>query len=70
VRKVWDGRTNLVELVANGPAAHFSGLRLRTYNPATASGRFERSFSDNGGKTWELNWVAVDTRIPDAPPDR
>jgi len=26
--------------------------------------RFEQSFSADGGKTWELNWVAVDTRIP------
>jgi hypothetical protein len=25
--------------------------------------RFEQSFSDNGGKTWELNWVAIDTRV-------
>jgi hypothetical protein len=25
--------------------------------------RFEQSFSDDGGKTWEVNWVAVDTRI-------
>jgi hypothetical protein len=24
---------------------------------------FEQSFSDDGGKTWELNWVATDTRI-------
>jgi hypothetical protein len=24
--------------------------------------RFEQSFSDDGGKTWELNWIAVDTR--------
>jgi hypothetical protein len=24
--------------------------------------RFEQSFSDDGGSTWELNWVAVDTR--------
>jgi hypothetical protein len=24
--------------------------------------RFEQSFSDDGGKTWELNWVAVDTK--------
>ena len=28
---------------------------------------FKQSFSDDGGKTWELNWIAVDTRIPDAP---
>jgi hypothetical protein len=27
--------------------------------------RFEQSFSDDGGKTWELNWIAIDTRIPD-----
>jgi hypothetical protein len=29
--------------------------------------RFEQSFSDDGGKTWELNWVATDTRIATAP---
>lgn len=28
--------------------------------------RFEQSFSDDGGKTWELNWVAVDTRVKKA----
>ena len=33
VRKVWDGRANLVELVADGPAGHFEGLSLRLYNP-------------------------------------
>jgi hypothetical protein len=115
VRKVWDGRANLVELKADGPAGHFEGLSLRLYNPQARqwslnfanlkSGtlttpsigefkdgrgefynqdtynerailvrfvitkvtadqyRFEQSFSDDGGKTWELNWVAVDTRI-------
>ncbi len=25
--------------------------------------RFEQSFSDDGGKTWETNWIAVDTRV-------
>jgi hypothetical protein len=25
--------------------------------------RFEQSFSDDGGKTWEVNWIAVDTRL-------
>jgi len=24
--------------------------------------RFEQSFSDDGGRTWEPNWIAVDTR--------
>jgi hypothetical protein len=25
--------------------------------------RFEQSFSADGGKTWELNWIAEDTRV-------
>jgi len=120
VRKVWNGRANLVELIADGPAGHFEGLNLRLYNPEshqwslnfananagtltqptigefkdgrgefydqeTLSGRailvrfvisditpnscrFEQSFSDDGGKTWELNWVATDTRVADGGP--
>jgi hypothetical protein len=118
VRKVWNGRANLVELVADGPSGHFEGLSLRLYNPQSrqwslnfsnssdgtlaqptigefrngrgefydqetlngrailvrfvitdvtpTSCRFEQSFSDDGGKTWELNWVAVDTRVADS----
>ena len=27
--------------------------------------RFEQSFSDDGGKTWEVNWIAIDTRVKD-----
>jgi hypothetical protein len=117
VRKVWDGRANLVELVADGPSGHFEGLSLRLYNPqsrqwslnfaSSRSGalsppaiggfkngrgeffsqetfngraifvrfvisditlnscRFEQAFSDDGGKTWEVNWIATDTRVKD-----
>jgi hypothetical protein len=25
--------------------------------------RFEQAFSDDGGKTWEVNWIATDTRV-------
>lgn len=116
VRKVWDGRANLVELVADGPAGHFEGLNLRLYNPqsgqwslnfaSSRSGtlapptigwfrdgvgefynqeeyegravlvrfvirpldgdtvRFEQAFSEDGGKSWEVNWVATDIRSP------
>ena len=27
------------------------------------SARFEQSFSADGGRTWESNWIAVDTRL-------
>ena len=27
------------------------------------SARFEQAFSADGGRTWEVNWIAVDTRI-------
>ena len=115
VRKVWDGRANLVELVADGPAGHFEGLNLRLYNPqsrqwslnfASSRGgvlapptiggfingigefynqefyegravlvrfvitpldadtiRFEQAFSADGGKSWEVNWIATDRRL-------
>jgi hypothetical protein len=28
--------------------------------------RFEQAFSADGGRTWETNWIAVDTRLPEA----
>ncbi len=117
VRKVWNGRANLVELEVDGSAGRIEGLSLRLYNPESrqwslnfsnsASGtltepvfgefkngrgefygqelfngraimvrfvisditpnscRFEQAFSDDGGKTWEVNWVATDTRVKD-----
>jgi hypothetical protein len=115
---VWNGRANLVELVADGAGRHIEALSLRLYHPEArqwslhfsnaASGelaeptvgefrsgrgefyshelydgrsimvrfiiseikadsvRFEQAFSGDYGKTWEVNWIAVDTRIPDA----
>lgn len=117
VRKVWDGRANLVELDVSGPVGRIEGLSLRLYNPGSRqwslnfanvkggvmttptigefkngrgefysqetlnerailvrfvisditpdSCRFEQSFSDDGGKTWEVNWIATDTRVKD-----
>jgi hypothetical protein len=117
VRKVWNGRANLVELEADGPAGHFEGLNLRLYNPEShqwslnfdgssggslsqpaigefkngrgeffdqemlngraifvrfvisditpGSCRFEQAFSEDGGETWEVNWIATDTRVKD-----
>ena len=28
---------------------------------------FEQAFSDDGGKTWEVNWIATDTRVKGEP---
>jgi hypothetical protein len=119
VTKVWNGRGNLVELVADGPTGAFEGVSLRLYDPQArqwrlyfassrdgkldpptigqfrngrgefysqdtfggrailvrfvisditpTSCRFEQAFSDDGGKTWEVNWVATDTRVPVSP---
>jgi hypothetical protein len=33
----------------------------------TNSPHFEQSFSDDGGKTWEVNWITDQTRISNAP---
>lgn len=115
VRKVWDGRANLVELDVKGAAGRIEALSLRLYNPQSDqwslnfsnvrggvlatptvgefkdgrgefydqedfNGRmilarfvisdikpdschFEQAFSDDGGKTWEINWIADDTRV-------
>ncbi len=30
--------------------------------------RFEQAYSDDGGRTWETNWIATDTRLPGAQP--
>jgi hypothetical protein len=29
--------------------------------------RFEQAYSDDGGRSWEVNWIATDTRIKDEP---
>src|SRR4029079_286009 len=119
VRKVGDGRANLVELEVKGSAGAIEALSLRLYNPESrqwslnfsnsavgtmspptigefrngrgefysqetlggrailvrfvisdvtpTSCRFEQAFSDDGGKTWEVNWRATDTRVSDEP---
>jgi hypothetical protein len=28
------------------------------------SAHFEQSFSDDGGKTWEVNWITTQVRVP------
>jgi hypothetical protein len=43
-----------------------SVLVRQTWSGITASScHFEQAFSADGGKTWEVNWIATDTRIDD-----
>jgi hypothetical protein len=39
-------------------------VRFIILDVTAQSARFEQSYSADGGKTWELNWVATDTRLP------
>src|SRR5262245_66648766 len=48
VRKVWNGRANLVELDVAGPAGHIEGVSLRLYNPDSQQWRLNFSNSASG----------------------
>jgi hypothetical protein len=38
-------------------------VRFIITNVTPQSWRFEQAFSEDGGTTWEVNWIAVDTRM-------
>ena len=40
-------------------------VRFIWSNTTTKSPHFEQSSSDDGGKTWEVNWITDQTRVPD-----
>ena len=40
-------------------------IRFVWTNLATDSPHFEQSFSDDGGKTWEVNWITDQIRVSD-----
>jgi hypothetical protein len=40
-------------------------IRFIWSNTTTNTPHFEQSFSDDGGKTWELNWITDQTRVKD-----
>ena len=37
-------------------------VRFVISNMTATACHFEQAFSDDGGKTWEVNWIATDTR--------
>ncbi|MGA2922741.1 MAG: hypothetical protein ABSE28_16650 [Candidatus Sulfotelmatobacter sp.] len=38
-------------------------IRFVWTNMTTSTPHFEQSFSDDGGKTWEVNWITDQTRV-------
>jgi hypothetical protein len=40
-------------------------IRFVWTNMTTSTPHFEQSFSDDGGKTWEVNWITDQTRVQD-----
>src|ERR1700688_1156528 len=40
-------------------------IRFAWTNMTANSPHFEQSFSDDGGKTWEVNWITDQTRVSD-----
>ena len=48
VRKIWDGKANLVELIADGPAGHLEALSLRLYNPGSRQWSINSASSKGG----------------------
>ena len=48
VRKVWNGRANMVELEVHGPQGHIEGLSLRLYNPDAHQWSLNFSNSSSG----------------------
>ena len=48
VRKIWNGRANLLELELNGPAGHIEALSLRLYNPQSERWSVYFATSDDG----------------------
>jgi hypothetical protein len=41
-------------------------VRFVWSNTTTDTPHFEQSFSDDGGKTWEVNWITDQTRVKDS----
>jgi hypothetical protein len=56
-----DGRGEFVDQETLNGRAIF--VRFVIEDITRDSCHFEQAFSDDGGKTWEVNWVATDTRV-------
>jgi len=60
-----DGRGEFYDTEPSGPNGKTILVRFIWSKTNTNSPHFEQSFSEDGGKTWEVNWITDQTRVND-----
>ena len=60
-----NGRGEFYDTEPSGPNGRSILVRFVWSQITPNSAHFEQSFSDDGGKTWEVNWITDQTRVKD-----
>src|SRR5258708_19975569 len=60
-----NGRGEFFDTEPSGPNGRSILCRFVWTNTNTDTPHFEQSFSEDGGKTWEVNWITDQTRVSD-----
>jgi hypothetical protein len=60
-----NGRGEFFDTEPSGPNGRSILCRFVWSEITPNSAHFEQSFSDDGGKTWEVNWITDQTRVQD-----
>jgi hypothetical protein len=60
-----NGRGEFFDTEPSGPNGRAILVRFIWSEITPDSAHFEQSFSDDGGKTWEVNWITDQTRMKD-----
>jgi hypothetical protein len=60
-----DGRGEFYDTEPSGPNGKSILVRFIWSKTNSNSPHFEQSFSEDGGKTWEVNWITDQTRVND-----
>jgi hypothetical protein len=60
-----NGRGEFFDTEPSGPDGRAILVRFVWSDTTTNTPHFEQSFSEDGGKTWEVNWITDQTRVND-----
>ena len=60
-----NGRGEFFDTEPSGPDGRAILVRFVWSDTTTDTPHFEQSFSEDGGKTWEVNWITDQTRVND-----